>query len=500
MSATSNATGRVFGVLALMLQIGMLFAYGFEGSLLNEGILGTTPTSTPVTVASQFLIEYVLMAAFALLGFGLLLSFLKYGTWSGMATALLVISVNIQLGLLFQKFWFNIFTNGFGNQQDIANAILLNNNPVVTTNNAFAEFFDQHQFVNIQPNVTILRITLMNTISCLVAFLGFIGRIGLLETFLTTVSFNVGWNLAYYLNFNLHWARSPSPIAFDDMGTDTVYLFGSFFALFMMIILACKPAVREENKAYVMNRISGLLGLLGTAFVFATFALTGHNYPVRFNNLSNNLQSMNVIYALASSVVCSYIFSALFNKGSVGIREAMLGTITGGVLVGCVSAFPYNLTIALAIGAISGLITAFWLSFIHPKINSTRIFDSHGILGTFWIASIFGGVIFAPSLIQVYVNYGFGSQYYGVDLFVDTAYNFAQEAAGFQLVYAGIAAGVGAAFGLGTGIVMVCLRNTDDDFNDAALFVRGDYGLYNHDKVETGDKQESAAHLKNENQ
>lgn len=138
MAATSNLTGRVFGVLALLLQIGILFPYGFQASLLNEGTVGTTPTSSSEGVATQFLIEYILMAVFALLGFGLLLSFLKYGTWSGMATALLVISVNIQLGLLFQKFWFNIFTNAFGNTADIADNIRLNNNPIVSTTSATA--------------------------------------------------------------------------------------------------------------------------------------------------------------------------------------------------------------------------------------------------------------------------------------------------------------------------------------------------------------------------
>ncbi len=67
------------------------------------------------------------MLVFALLGFGLLLSFLKYGTWSGMATALMVVSVNIQLGLLMQKFWFNVFLYDFGSNVNISNTILADN-------------------------------------------------------------------------------------------------------------------------------------------------------------------------------------------------------------------------------------------------------------------------------------------------------------------------------------------------------------------------------------
>lgn len=71
-----------------------------------------------------------------------------------------------------------------------------------------------------------------------------------------------------------------------------------------------------------------------------------------------------------------------------------------------------------------------------------------------------------------------------------------ESAAGWQLVYAGISAGIGMAFGLGTGIIMVIMRNYEDDFNDAALFIRGDYGLYVQQKDENI-VQESAANLNN---
>lgn len=67
------------------------------------------------------------MLVFTLLGFGLLLSFLKYGTWSGMATALMVVSVNIQLGLLMQKFWFNVLQYEFGSSVSISNTIFAAN-------------------------------------------------------------------------------------------------------------------------------------------------------------------------------------------------------------------------------------------------------------------------------------------------------------------------------------------------------------------------------------
>ncbi len=55
------------------------------------------------------------MGLFVLVGFGLILSHFKYGTWTGLAVAFIVVSMNIQVGLFMQKFWFNVFINGFNN-------------------------------------------------------------------------------------------------------------------------------------------------------------------------------------------------------------------------------------------------------------------------------------------------------------------------------------------------------------------------------------------------
>ena len=123
MATTSPVTGRLFGVFGLLFQLGILFAYGFASQLFNEGSSSTLSS----TAANSFLVEFILMLVFTLLGFGLLLSFLKYGTWSGMATALMVVSVNIQLGLLMQKFWFNVLQYEFGSSVGISNTILAAN-------------------------------------------------------------------------------------------------------------------------------------------------------------------------------------------------------------------------------------------------------------------------------------------------------------------------------------------------------------------------------------
>lgn len=87
-----------------------------------------------------------------------------------------------------------------------------------------------------------LQIALMCSISTLVAFTGFIGKIGLIETFTTTVIFNIGWNLAYYCNVHVNMKLSSFQTIFDDFGIYSVYTYGAFFGLVMCTFLGCRPS------------------------------------------------------------------------------------------------------------------------------------------------------------------------------------------------------------------------------------------------------------------
>lgn len=57
---------------------------------------------------------------FGLVGFGLLLSAYRYGTWLGTSSAIIIMAVILQYSPLMQKFWFSVFITGFGTQPDAA--------------------------------------------------------------------------------------------------------------------------------------------------------------------------------------------------------------------------------------------------------------------------------------------------------------------------------------------------------------------------------------------
>ena len=174
----------------------------------------------------------------------------------------------------------------------------------------------------------------------------------------------------------------------------------------------------------------------------------------------------------------------------------MLGTISGGVMVGSLAGFMGNMAIATSSGLFAGVLSGFWYAVIHPRLNKSSVFDSHSVMGAFWLVSFIGGVVLAPGLIQSYINHGLAGSIFG-----STDFDFTDgNAASLQLAYTGVAGGTGLVLGLIAAIIAVAVRNVDDDFNDSSLFLRGDYGLLSHEKEDDAHMvaHDSAGNLKGE--
>lgn len=96
---------------------------------------------------------------------------------------------------MIQKFWYNTFIYNFGNDSATT---------VIGSSVADYTFRVHNERELIRVNFLTIQLALMCSISTLVAFTGFIGKIGLIEILTSTVIFNVGWNLAYYCNFRVN--------------------------------------------------------------------------------------------------------------------------------------------------------------------------------------------------------------------------------------------------------------------------------------------------------
>lgn len=205
------------GIVAVVIfELVILFMYGFF----------TSYSSTIVTVKK---LEYILTNALAVLGFGLLLVYFKYTIKQTLIVALVVCSVNAQLGPLIQQFWYNVFINGFYASHGIPTAkdtpyALITDTPVQNINSVTLGF---------------VRISTYTSISLLVALSSVIGKIGLLNTFIASILFNIGWNLNYYLNYMIYFQQAQNTYTFwimDDFQGSRVFMFGAGFGLAMLLI------------------------------------------------------------------------------------------------------------------------------------------------------------------------------------------------------------------------------------------------------------------------
>lgn len=217
--------------------------------------------------------------ALAVLGFGLLLVYFKYTIKQTLIIALLVCSVNAQLGPLIQQFWYNVFINGFYASHGIPTAadtsyLLIRDTPIQNINSVTLGF---------------VRISTYTSISLLVGLSSVIGKIGLLNTFIASILFNIGWNLSYYLNYMIYFQQTANSYTFmimDDFQGSRVFMFGAGFGLALLLIYN-KYAPKRVPAAQYSDTFSSLFTLLGTAFVISLFYFVLDTYTQQ-----NKLQAL----------------------------------------------------------------------------------------------------------------------------------------------------------------------------------------------------------------
>lgn len=202
-------------------KAGLFFVIGFEVLvLLIYGFF----TSFSLTVLPVLRLEYIFTNVLAVLGFGLLLVYYRLSVKQCLFIALVVSFVNIQMGPMLQQFWFNVFVKGFQTTTlpSVPNALLLQDSALERINNMSLGF---------------VRISTFCSISLLVALTGVIGKIGLFNVFITTIIFNVGFNLSYYLNFMIFMLNGASSFLInDDYQGSRVFMFGAGFGIALFLL------------------------------------------------------------------------------------------------------------------------------------------------------------------------------------------------------------------------------------------------------------------------
>ena len=104
---------------------------------------------------------------------------------------------------------------------------------------------------------------------------------------------------------------------FDGYGASLLYLYSAAFGIPFALLLPQK--INFENRKNEMNRVSMIFGLIGTVMIVATFAFASALY-LSYSNYNNNVKGLNIIFALAASIIGTFIGSGLGGVGTIGYR------------------------------------------------------------------------------------------------------------------------------------------------------------------------------------
>ncbi len=111
---------RVLGVFILLVELGLLFAYGFAGYIINEvgfwggfGAYAAGLIPYDFTYIGEGMFFYITTMVFTLIGFGCLYSAISRSTLTGFFISFFIVGYTTILSPTLQKFWFNVFVSNF---------------------------------------------------------------------------------------------------------------------------------------------------------------------------------------------------------------------------------------------------------------------------------------------------------------------------------------------------------------------------------------------------
>lgn len=321
---------RILGVFILLVELGLLFAYGFAGYIVNEvgfwgGLnaynLGLIPVE--FTFVGEGMFFYITTMVFTLIGFGCLYASISRTTLSGFFLSFFIVGYTTIFSPALQKFWFNVFVDEFGTTPI--------NNGEPSGNRDYYHYFSTS---DILISFYSMRISLLNAISQLVVFYGLYQRLNLKQIFFFSTAYQICWTLNYHLNTQLAVVQpDPAKRLMDDYAINQVFLFGAVFALVTSFILKKPPrddlAMGKALPRQVLvnpqtnnNDISLITSIIGTFLLFLTFMGITICYPIKSLVRTRYIWAeayMNILFALCASVFTNMFMSSLI-KNKIGLR------------------------------------------------------------------------------------------------------------------------------------------------------------------------------------
>lgn len=308
-----------------------------------------TGTNSKNTIANYYpMFQDVHVMIF--IGFGFLMSFLKFHGWSSVMFNMLVSAWCIEWGILCVSFFHSVF-EGHWSKVELDITYLVEGD--------FAAGAVLISFGAVLGKINSFQLLVMGTIEVIF------------------YSLNVGLGQKEYK-------------AIDMGGSMYVHTFGAYFGISCAMALGPKE-ISKKNNNIGSNYNSNLFAAIGTIFLFMFWP--SFNGVFATGNMQHRVV-VNTVLAISASTLGAFYVSAIISKGQFNMEDCLNATLAGGVIIGSSSDLVAAAWLSILIGFIGGMISCLGYKKLQPWLEKTiGLHDTCGVHNLHGIPGILGGII-----------------------------------------------------------------------------------------------------------
>ena len=302
------------------------------------------------------------------IGFGFLMTFIKTMSWTALAYNWIISIWAFQWAIIFGGFWSQVLAG-----QGLS---------------------------KIPLNITQLINGDFGAAAAMITFGAILGKCNLQQLF-----FLVWWEMCIY---GLNAAICFNKLAiFDTGGSIVIHMFGAYFGVAATYFFQSERASRSKNSRD--SYLSNLIACIGSIFLWMF-------WPSFNGALTSGVQQhrvvVNTVLAISASAIGAICVSRML-YGKLEMECVLNATLAGGVAVGTtveLISYPY---VALIIGVVGGLLSAFGFAKIQPWLaDKMGLQDTCGLNALHGMPGIFAALCSLPICASLF-SAGFPKDYFG---------------------------------------------------------------------------------------
>jgi ammonium transporter Rh len=308
------------------------------------------------------------------IGFGLLYTALKDHQWSSIGIMLFIGILSFEISFFWNYIWWNTFIYSKQNEN--------NGNGYRGWSRICLNFEQLIQIDYISASV-------------LISLGALIGKVSMTQLFIIVIFEPFFSSLNYYLCYI-------ELGAIDNGGSLYIHSFGAIFGIVASIVIYCnsKENSKISNSPHLSSDYySSIISFIGGLFLWLYFpSFNTANIQCKKEDTSiieimRYRGIVNTYLSMVGSTVGAFVVSPLVSNGKIKIEHLINGSYVGGIIIGGCCTICSSAWGAILIGFIGGCISVLGLWKLKKLLKARRLEDTFGILYTFGIPGILGGIL-----------------------------------------------------------------------------------------------------------